>query len=209
MKKEEWKREYGRARAIKNRAEEWRDISGYKGSYKVSNFGNVKSLERVVVRSDGVKRPFKERVLAPRYGTSGYTAVCLSVNSSVSQILIHRLVAMTFIPNPENKTQVNHINEKKDDNRVQNLEWTTPLENVRHGTGAKRSAKSRKNNTNKSRKVYQFNTNGELVNVFNSIKEASGLGFSVEAIGRWCRDEGKEHFGYKWSFHNKKEQITC
>ena len=102
----------------------WKAIKDYEGKYEVSNLGRVKSLER----TSRLNRKIKERILAPREYTGGY----LRVQLSRKDFYIHRLVAETFIPNPENKSQVNHIDGNKRNNRVDNLEWNTPLENNLH-----------------------------------------------------------------------------
>lgn len=108
--------------------EEWREIPGWEGLYEVSNMGNVRSLDRRC--SSG--KFCKGQILAKRYDNSGYTQVGLCRSSTVKWMKVHRLVAMAFLPNPENKPQVNHLNGIRDDNRLGNLEWCTCSENHRH-----------------------------------------------------------------------------
>ena len=112
--------------------ETWKDIAGYEGFYQVSNSGRVKSLDRYMDRLDG-KRGYRiSKILKPQYNWKGYKSVTLKKNGTYKPMFAHRLVALHFIPNTENKPQVNHINGIKDDNRVENLEWCTAKENIQH-----------------------------------------------------------------------------
>ena len=97
----------------------WKDIKGYEGFYQVSNLGNVKNVRRNSIRK------LKE-------DNSGYLHCLLSVNKVRKTFLVHRLVATSFIENPENKPLINHINANRSDNRVENLEWCTQKENMNH-----------------------------------------------------------------------------
>lgn len=105
----------------------WKDIEGFEGHYQVSNFGRIKSLSR---KSGNTIK--KERILKPRDHTHGYSEVSLGKDMKFKNKFVHRLVAIAFIPNPDNKPQVNHINENKQDNRVENLEWVTAKYNINY-----------------------------------------------------------------------------
>ena len=112
----------------------WKDIEGYEGIYQVSNFGRVKSCERIIQNSStlsGIQR-IKERILINHIKGNGYHSVSLCVECRKHDFYIHRLVASIFIPNIENKNEVNHIDGNKSNNHVENLEWVTSKENVRH-----------------------------------------------------------------------------
>lgn len=102
--------------------EVWKDIEGYEGLYQVSNLGNVRSYNKGQ----------QWNVLKPCVNTWGYEFVHLFKNKKVKNAVIHRLVAQTFICNPENKKCVNHIDGNKKNNHVKNLEWTTHGENNKH-----------------------------------------------------------------------------
>ena len=98
----------------------WRDIRGYEGHYQVSNFGRVKSLKYG-----------REIILKPGKNGGGYSCVALSKNGHLQTYVVHRLVAQAFLPNPDNLPQVDHLNEIKTDNRVENLQWVTGSENTK------------------------------------------------------------------------------
>lgn len=115
----------------------FKDIEGYEGLYQISNLGRVKSLCRVVTTTDGRIRTLKEKILSLGLNTYGYNYLGLCKGGKRKFITIHRLVADTFIPNPDNKPQVNHINGIKTDNTIDNLEWTTAKENMRHAVNSK------------------------------------------------------------------------
>lgn len=109
----------------------WKDIKGFKGHYKISNKGRVKSVKRKVLNR-GCWRIIGGNILKPRPTKQGYLLIALYKNSLRDDFVIHRLVAEAFISNKKNKKEVNHINYNKSDNNVSNLEWVTPSENVRH-----------------------------------------------------------------------------
>ena len=112
--------------------ETWRDIPGYEGRYQVSDMGRVKSLARVVTRRDSKTLQWPERTMTLTKSDRGYLYVCLCRDTHETSHLVHRLVAHAFLPNPDNKPEVNHINGIKSDNRMSNLEWVTASENARH-----------------------------------------------------------------------------
>lgn len=109
--------------------EEWKDIEGYEGLYQVSNLGRVYTFKR-------------NKLMTPVKSRKGYLMVKLRVNNCAKSLAVHRLVAQAFIQNPENKPQVNHIDEDKTNNMVSNLEWVTNKENCNHGTKIQRGIDS-------------------------------------------------------------------
>lgn len=111
--------------------EEWRAIKGYEGLYEVSNFGNVRSLERKVYRRFSWVK-LKGKILKPA-NIKGYCKVVLCKNGESKLLALHRLVAETFIPNPNQYPEVNHIDENKSNNNVNNLEWCTHSYNMNYG----------------------------------------------------------------------------
>lgn len=113
-------------------AEIWKDIQGYEGLYQVSNLGRVKSLGRFIDRLVYGNYWQEEKILKPNKTKYGYLIVELRKNKKPKSFLVHRLVAITFIPNSENKPEVDHINADKTNNSVNNLRWVTAKENVRN-----------------------------------------------------------------------------
>ena len=105
----------------------WKDISGYEGYYQISNFGKIKSLSRILKN-----RLKKETILKQSVNNHGYVACELRFNNKSKRILVHRIIAEAFIENTHNKPFINHINGIKNDNRIENLEWVTHSENVKH-----------------------------------------------------------------------------
>lgn len=163
--------------------EEWKDIEGYEGLYQVSNLGRVKRSKGKYMKS--------ERILRLFINTPGYLQVMLCKNNKCKKFTVHRLVAEAFIPNHENKPQVNHIDEDKTNNMVSNLEWMTAKENVNHGTRNERSSK----------KIKAIDiANGEW-NDYKSISEcARELGLHQSSISMCLKGKRKTSGGYTFKY---------
>ena len=130
--------------ALRYAPEYWSDIPNYEGYYQVSNHGNVRSLDRVIKEKTGKTQTLKGRVLKQRINPGGYHYIELGKNGNKATFAIHQLVAQAFIPNPNNKRTVNHIDGNKLNNSLANLEWSTYSENLEHAykTGLRRAVKS-------------------------------------------------------------------
>lgn len=113
--------------------EVWKDINGYEGYYQVSNLGNVKSLNRVITMKDGRKKTLKERSIPINKFTNGYLYVKLYKDSKCFHFSIHRLIAIHFLDGySELKNEINHKDGNKENNSIDNLEWCSRSENVKH-----------------------------------------------------------------------------
>lgn len=173
----------------------WKDIPDFEGYYQASNLGRIRSVDRYVKykNTDGVALR-KGKILSPKTSKKGYLETTLMKEGKNYYKRIHQLIASAFLPNPNNYPYINHINENKKDNRVENLEWCTPKYNteVYH----------------KSRiKLYQYTLDGELIEVWNSItKAAESLqgdkgGIHHCCVGRISNGNSKKtYLGYIWSY---------
>lgn len=112
-----------------NTEEIWRDVPGYEGYYQVSNHGRVRGLDRFIKSKNGSRQKINGKVIKPRVSESGYISVQLRKNGKVLHTNLSRVVAQVFIPNPENKPEVDHIDTDKTNNHVSNLRWVTRYEN--------------------------------------------------------------------------------
>lgn len=179
-----------------NKEEIWKPIPGYKELYEVSSEGRVKRLEYVIVDKIGRKYHRKEQILKGISNSNGYLQVHLHDNKGKRKFLpVHRLVAKTFISNPEDKPQVNHKDEDKTNNCVDNLEWVTIKENANYGTRNERIAKAQ------SKFVAQYSKDGEFIKVWQSANEAGRqLGAGQSNISRVARGERKTCYGFIWKY---------
>lgn len=170
--------------------EEWRDIKGYEGLYQVSNEGRVRSLNYHMQK--GV-----ERILLSSINTGGYLQVVIDDKP----VRVHRLVAEAFISNPSNLPYVNHKDEDKTNNNVDNLEWCTPEYNSNYGTRNKRMIDKLTNRKDLSKPIGQYTKQGILINKFPSIQEAERqLGFAHNNICKCLKHKIKTAYGYIWEY---------
>ncbi|QEE50332.1 hypothetical protein FUA48_12310 [Flavobacterium alkalisoli] len=187
----------------------WRDVLNYEGCYQISNLGRVKSVERKVKssRSKTGYRTIKEKLMTPLLSKYGYYRVHLMKEGKSFIAMVHRLIAEAFIPNPNNKPQVNHINLIRTDNRIENLEWMTNKENMRHAwdnNSANKEAIKKATIIAQERNkkaVIQYNVNMEIVKTFLSIKDASEeCNIRHSNIGMCCSGKIKTAGGFIWKY---------
>jgi len=112
--------------------EKWEWVTSYEGTYKISNLGRIKSIDRIVIKSNGHKHPTKGYLLSKAIHPKGYEFVTLWKQGKGTGFLVHRLVAVAFIPNPMNLPEVNHKDTNKRNNIYSNLEWSTGRDNILH-----------------------------------------------------------------------------
>lgn len=174
------------ASGIFNMEEIWKDIEGYGGLYQVSNFGNVKSFR---VNKNG-------KIMIPQVDAYGY--MDCKINRKHNKV--HRLVAKAFIPNPENKQTVNHIDGNPKNNHVSNLEWATPKEQVNHAFRIGLTKKRYGVDNKFSKKVYQYTKDGKFVAEHVSGAEVERIfGITKFHIYACCNGKRKTTGGYVWS----------
>ena len=185
--------------------EVWKDIEGYEGRYQVSNLGNVKSLN---YGGHGYAKN-----LVPKCNNSGRLWVELFADGKKKCALIHRLVGVAFIPNPNNYPQINHIDENPKNNQANNLEWCTGDYNIayyleRHPICSKKRKPIRSRSTGKYKrrlglKIHQMDINGNLIKEWpNSRAIATETGMSDWSISECCRGKRKTAYGYIWRYAN-------
>ena len=178
----------------------------YEGLYQVSNLGRFKNLN---YRNTG-----KAELLNPGTNKDGYLQVCLSKNGEYKMCLFHRLIAETFLPNPENKPYINHkiegdkgkkinmviFNEDGTVNKERTtIEWCTPKENNDYGTRNERVAKANTNGI-RSKPVLQLSLSGDLIREWPSVGECGRNGFNKGAVAACCRGEKPQYKGFRWEY---------
>ena len=178
----------------------YRDIEGYEGHYMVDAKGNVFSLKR-------------KKIMTPCKSNNGYMQVHLSIDGVMKSHKVHRLVAKTFIPNPYNLPQVNHKDEDKTNNCVENLEWCTQSYNMNYNDGQKRRAASRdyeeiskKRSEAQSKEVTQYDFDGRIVAIWRNAYVAEEHGYNRTMINQCCLGNKKSHKGYVWKYTNNIEK---
>lgn len=178
--------------------EVWRDIDGYKGLYQVSNFGNVKSLDKKTKNKNGY-RIIKGKILKSKLDNHGYLRIGLTKNNKQKFYLIHRLVAIAFLPNQNNYPIINHIDGNPLNNYIENLEWCTYSYNIKHAynNGLKKGiGANHKGIKNPRSKLSEK----EVISIFNNKKEGIKIKESYNNYKNKISFSGFEQiwYGYKW-----------
>ena len=187
----------------------WKDIKGYEGIYQVSNMGRVKSLDRL----DNKGRKTHGHILKVKHDGGGYCQVALSKNGKQIYPKVHRLVALHFIPNVDNKPQINHKDEDKENNAADNLEWVTSKENANYGTRNIRCYQNRDyaaignkiskslRDTGKCRAVVQYDLSMNKIAEYETITDVGrALHILPSGIGNVVRGTCPTYKGYIWKY---------
>lgn len=177
----------------------WKDIVGYEGLYQASNLGNIKSITHIRKNGKNENRlcTTKGKMLKPGIDSNGYMLVVLSKKGKTKSYRVHRLIALTFIKNNAKCKCINHKDENKLNNQVDNLEWCTHRYNNNYGTKGKRI--SQKN----SIKVNQYDLKGNFIKQWNSMTEAEkklNIKRAATNICACCKNKVKSAYGYKWEY---------
>ncbi len=170
----------------------WKEIKGFDSTYKISNKGRVISCARN-----------KETLLSLSKNSTGYYRVVFYKDKKQKAMLVHRLVALYFIDNPNNHTIVDHIDGNKLNNNVENLRWVTQKDNIFNDVTYKIYKDNfKKYNKEKLKPVYQLDNNNKIIKKFNSVEEAAKeLDCDVTSIRRSCKIAKYKTKGYYWTYY--------
>lgn len=178
----------------------WKPIPGYEGLYEVSNFGRVRSL-----------RFGKIRIIKSHKDKLGYRHIRLIKDEKRKMYLVHRLVAMAFIPNPDNLPIINHKDENPDNNSSENLEWCTYQYNNAYGHHGEKLSKSITGTINRkgtSKIVLQIDIEtGQIIEEYPSTRECGRNGFDQSAVSKCCRGKLKQYKGFIFRYKNAETTI--
>ena len=180
----------------------WKDIKGFEKRYQISNYGRVKSLSKFVnnnPKNSSIGYYTKEKILKVFDNKNGYKLVKLYKNNKKYTKKVHRLVAEAFIPNLENKSQVNHIDGDKSNNCLDNLEWNTCKENINHAFNNNLINIKKGQENSHSKKINQYDLEGNYIKTWNSITEAQNF-LHIKNISEVCRGRRKTTGGYIWKY---------
>lgn len=178
---------------IESDFEVWKDIKGYGGYYQVSNLGNVKSLDRYIKYPNGCEHFFKGKNIKFIKDKDGYNVVNLKKHQKGKFSRVNRLVAQAFIPNPNNYPIINHKDEIKSNNKIDNLEWCTYKYNSNYGHCIENNIKAR------SKRIYQYDLEGNFIKEWFNSSEAEKSGYNGSRICMCCNKNAKTSNGFIWS----------
>lgn len=184
---------------MESKKEIWKDVLNYEGLYKVSNYGRIKRTTKTIKKKNGVLYLIKEKEKKPYTNKNGYSYVTLyNAHYKAKTIQVHKLVAQSFISNPNKYPCINHKNENKLDNRVENLEWCSYKYNINYKNAHIKSSISHK------KKILQFSLDNVFINAFDSAIDAKQkTKIDNGSISRCCYGKSKTAGGFLWRFANE------
>lgn len=191
--------------------EEWRDVVGYEGIYMASSLGRIASLQREVEINNGAKKtvPFYIKRSTTYYVKNYHKQmVNLYKKGKRHTLNVHKIIAAAFLENPNNYPEIDHIDGDTMNNSVSNLRYCTRKQNMNNPITRRRNSESHigKFNNARSKKIVQLR-NGEIINVFNSIRESVRCGFSERSVGKCCRGKQYEYKGFQWIYLSDYEAL--
>lgn len=183
----------------------WKDIPGYEGIYQASSLGRIKACARIITYINGKIIHRKEKILSLIKSYGQYYTIGLQKSGKHKTYNVHHLIALTFIDNPENLPCVNHKDEDKYNNRVDNLEWCSYSYNTKYNNNMRKKINTRNINNSYGceKKVYQYDLQDNLIKIWDSVKTINReLGYKVSNISSCCLGKTyRNHaYGYKWSY---------
>lgn len=162
--------------------EVWKDVVGYEGLYKVNNLGKVIKLGKNI------------RFMTPCKDRCGYLFIRLTKNGKRKTKMLHDVIGEAFIPNPNNLPEINHKDENKLNNNLDNLEWCNRQYNNNYGTRTQRASQKA------YKKVYKYDTNMEFIKEYNSVQETLEDNFEPKHVSDCALGKRKTHKGFIWSY---------
>lgn len=173
----------------------WVSIKDYENLYQVSNYGNIRSLDK----KDSLGRFVKGKNMKPIVRKDGYLDITLHKDGKGKHFLLHRLIAETFIDNPNDYKEINHKDENKANNNINNLEWCSRSYNINYGIGNKSRRKTLLNKRGKE--IIQYNKNKEIIKIYPSLREANRkTNINIGNICECCNGTRKTAGGYIWQY---------
>ena len=185
--------------------EVWKPVKGYEGQYEVSNLGGVRSVDRIVLMSNGRLRHIKGKSITPHKSNTGYYLCDLYKENRRKNVLLHRMVAEAFIPNENNLPCVNHIDNNRENCISDNLEWCTQSYNMKYSYDttdrkSKMNWKSGRENKN-SKPVLMYSRDGKFIKRFDCICDAEReLNILNNSIVACLKNRYKSAGGYIWKY---------
>lgn len=179
---------------------EWRKVKGYEESYEISEYGNVRGIDRI----DYGGHKITGREIKPKKNNRGYVQIRLQKDGKTHHWLLHRLVATNFMENPDSLPQINHKDEDKNNNHFSNLEWCTNMYNRHYGTGLQRMVMNTDYSKNAERMmipIAQYDLNDNLIKIWGGMVLATkylGRKASNSHISECCAGNRPTAYGFKW-----------